>query len=352
MEYEVVIATCNRPNVLKVSIPLILMQDRPPLRLIIVDASDNHDEVRRAIANSIVGFSVDVKILRSHPNNALQRNIGIEHVSSPVVMFPDDDSLWWPGVAQGIMRIYERDKNGDIGGVCARPTKHPPPGIDLAENVGHKMRISDRVRQQIERVRHNFDNRFCPDPHWVHGKSRWNVRPMPDWLSNENAKLVEYMGGFRMSFRTEVLRQFGGFDEDLGRYVGWAACEDADASFKVLQKYLIVGAHNAKVFHYKSPNRRAGGFELGFITLFNRAYVISRYAPKGSVARSALKRFSIYKVMLYMLGTHTQFGRDRVRGCLLALRFINELLNTHSDCLRDRYLEFCKKALLQGGKDK
>ncbi|MCK4913149.1 MAG: glycosyltransferase [Planctomycetes bacterium] len=349
MDYDVVILTVNRPEVLKVSIPLILSQNRIPVRLIIVDASEDHSRTHASVIEAVGSCPIDLKILHSPGSSiTLARNIGLEHVISPVVMYPDDDALWWPGVAEAIMRIYERDEEGDIGGVCGRETMEPPPEVHLAKHGGNKMRISDRIRQRIERVRHKFDNRFCPDPLWVYGKSRWNVRPVPGWLSNENAKLVEYMGGTRMSFRTKILREFGGFDEDLGRFIGWASCEDADASFKILQKYLIVGAHNAEVFHYKAPARRAGGFKLGFIILFNRAYVISHYAQQGSVERRAVKRFGAYKLLLYMLVVHTAFGRERVRGTFRALQLMDKLLEARPEQLRQRYLELCQQNIGPG----
>ena len=49
MTYDVVIATRNRPEALRLSIPLILKQGRPPTKLIIVDASDDHQLIRKTI---------------------------------------------------------------------------------------------------------------------------------------------------------------------------------------------------------------------------------------------------------------------------------------------------------------
>jgi glycosyltransferase involved in cell wall biosynthesis len=347
MDYDVVIATRNRAEVLKISIPLILEQSRPPRKLIVVDSSDNHDLVGRTVQAVTSGSKVGLEILYSQKAcSAYQRNLGIERVESPVVMFPDDDSLWWPDVAEEIMSIYEQDTDGDIGGVCGRETIQPPPDIGVFGGNTYKMRLSDRMRQKIDRFRHKFDDKFCPDPLWIYGRSQWNVRPFPAWLSNVDAALVEFMGGFRMSFRTELIRKYG-FDEDLGAYVGYAAYEDADASFKVLREKIIVGAHNAHIYHYKAPVKRAGGFELGFILLFNRAYLICRFSPPDSAARKALKKFAIYKLAQYMLGMHSKYGRDRVRGVLKAIKAMKILLETPQDCLRERYLELSQKAILQ-----
>ena len=82
--------------------------------------------------------------------------------------------------------------------------------------------------------------------------ARYRTLPVPDWLSAENAVLVPWMTGFRMSFRTEVVRAVG-FDEALKRY---AVFEDVDASFRVLKTHVLVGARNAEIYHHKAPSRR------------------------------------------------------------------------------------------------
>lgn len=344
MDYDVVIATRNRPEALKLSIPLILTQERPPKKLIIVDASDDHQLICKTVKEALGACPVELVILNSQPNSARQRNIGLKYVESPIVMFPDDDSLWWPGVAEAIMRIYERDKNGVIGGVCAAMATQRNPEMHRVEEAGYKMRLSDRVRRQIGQAYNRF-TRFCYlDPLWLHGRSRLGVQPAPEWLSEENAVLVEHMGGYRMSFRTHVFEERG-FDEDLGAYVGYAKCEDTEFCFYVMRKKLLVGARNAKVFHYKFPSRRGAGFKLGFISQLNPAYIVCKHSPKGSIARRAIRPYSVYRLMQYMLGIHTQFGRELVRGMLLATCQIKELLQSPPNCLRECYLKLCKQAL-------
>lgn len=132
MNYDVIIATRNRSEALKLSIPLILQQGHPPQNLIIVDASDDHETVRETVIEIVGEFACSLKILHCRPNLPYQRNRGLEHVESPVVILPDDDSFWWSGVGEAIMRVYERDNDGDIGGVCAVATPTPPPGVAMA----------------------------------------------------------------------------------------------------------------------------------------------------------------------------------------------------------------------------
>jgi glycosyltransferase involved in cell wall biosynthesis len=331
---------------LGLSIPLILGQFRKPEQLIIVDASDDHEHVKRVVVEVAGDTSVELKIVYTKVNLSHQRNVGLEYVKSPVVMFPDDDSLWWPGFAEAIMHIYERDINGDIGGVCGRETIQPPPDVNIAVGNVYKMTISDRIRQKIGKLRHKFDYRFCPDPLWLYGRSRWNVHPLPKWFEEEDIALVEMMTGFRMTFRTEIIRECG-FDEDFCIHTGYSAYGDIMPSFHVLQTRLLVGAHRALVYHYRYPGERTSGFKFGFFTQLNRAYLVCRYSPPGSAARKALKRFAIYKAMQYALGVHSKYERDRVRGVLMALRFMGELLKAPPNQLRECYLESCQKAMLQ-----
>ncbi len=350
MNYDVVIATLNRPEVLKLSIPLILQQKRPPHKLIVVDASDNHKEVQEAVTEAVGESSCHLKIMHCRPNLSNQRNKGLRYVESPVVMFPDDDLLWWPNYADSIMRIYERDTNGDIGGVCSRLISTPPPEVQTITHKPYKMTVGDWLRQKTDRIRHKFDNRFCPDPLWIHGRSQWSVRPVPEWLGEENAALVELMGGARMSFRTEIIRQCQ-FDEDFCIHTGYSAYGDVMPSFYVLQDRLIIGARNAKAYHYRFPSPRISGFKFAFFTLFNRAYLICKYSPPSSKARRMLKRFGRYKLALYSTAMLDSYGRDRVRGTLVALKSINKLLNCPIDCLRECYLKICKKIMAQINRD-
>ena len=348
MDYDVVMPTKNRPDILRISLRLIVEQDPPPNNLIVVDSSEEqiHHQIVELSKKAAAGSKVETKVISSKVNSALQRNIGLEYVESPVVIFGEDDCLWWPGYAKAIMRIYDEDKDGDIGGVCGRETAEPPPGIDVNGDVAYKMSKADRIRQKIGGLRHKFDYKFFPDPLWIHGKSQWNVRPFPDCLRSIDSALVEFMGGGRSSFRTEVIKKYG-FDKELGTHTGYAAYEDADASFKILQEKLLVGAHDAHVCHYRAPGNRTGGFKLGFTLLFNRAYIICKYSPLGSRARKMLKRFGRYKLAIYSTAIFDSFGRDRIRGTLAALKSMDELLNYPADGLREKYLQICEKVINQ-----
>jgi len=344
MNYAVVIATRNRPEALKLSIPLIINQNRKPDKLIIVDSSDNHKNIEKTVLEAVGNNNINLEILQSKANLPHQRNVGLEHVESPVVIFPDDDSLWWMGVGEAIMRIYERDKNCEIGGVCASWETEPPPEARVVGSKRYRMKLSDRIKQKIGELRHRFDDFVCPNPMYVHGRRRWRGLSIPQWLEDENAVIIEYMNGLCMTFRTELVRKYG-FDGDLGLYTGWAPNEDIAASFAVMQERPLVRACCARVCHYTFPSLRGRGFKIGFTNQFNRAYVLCRYSPSGSSARKALRRFAFYKMLQYTLEMHSKFGRERLRGHIRAMFLMKKLLNTPLEDLRKCYLEICQKVL-------
>ncbi len=65
-------------------------------------------------------------VIESAAGSSTQRNAGLARVASPVVFFPDDDALWFPGFSSAVMRIYERDTDGLIGGVGGDESPFPP----------------------------------------------------------------------------------------------------------------------------------------------------------------------------------------------------------------------------------
>jgi len=344
MLYDVVIPTKNRPEALKLSIPLILGQSIPPKKLIIIDCSDDHQFIRKTVCNILDDSGVELIIEHSQPNLPQQRNIGLQHVESPIVFFPDDDSLWWPGTAEAILRVYQRDRDCQIGGVCPTWATEPPPDAGLSEDGQYQMTPIDRVKQKLGGWRHRLETFICPNPMYVQGRTAWSKLSVPEWLDEVNAVPIEYMNGLCMTFRTEVICKYN-FDADLGSYVGWAPCEDVAASFAVIQGLPVVRARDAMVCHYTFPSKRAGGFRAGFITQLNRTYVLSRYAATDSPARKALRRFSRYKAFQYALGCHSRYGRERLLGHIKAMSSTKKLLKLPKEVLRDSYLALSQQFL-------
>ena len=82
----------------------------------------------------------------------------------------------------------------------------------------------------LQPYRNYIENRFFPNPFGLIGVATWtdNIAVVDDM----NSKRVPHIRGFRMSFRTDAVRQVG-FDETLGYGVGYAYHEDLDVSLRV-----------------------------------------------------------------------------------------------------------------------
>ena len=131
MSYDCAIATRNRINALRASIPLILKQDVLPRRLIIVDASDDHESVSTELyeISERLGFKNTVVVKSDSVNSARQRNIGLQLVEAPIVMMPDDDSMWHAGFASRVLKIYEADVRRQVRRRYGRRRSCAAPGI-------------------------------------------------------------------------------------------------------------------------------------------------------------------------------------------------------------------------------
>ena len=214
-------------------------------------------------------------------------------MTAPVVLLPDDDSIVFDGYARAILDAYEADTEGRVGGVCGVEVSRAPG--NLGGLNAYRMERGMRLQQRIGQHRTRFERRLFVDPFVLHGRDAWSGRPVPPWMRELDCVPVEWMTGFRMSFRTDVIRAIG-FDEALARY---AVFEDIEASFAVLRDHLIVGAHRARVLHYRAPGSRGSLRELGVTQVLNRTYVVCKHAAPGSEARRRLRSYAAYKCLQY-----------------------------------------------------
>lgn len=340
--YSTIVATRNRPDALALSLPLILAQSRPPESVLVVDSSDDPRPNAGLVAQLAAGAKMPVAHRTSAPGLPLQRNIGLVGITSDVTLFPDDDSLLFPDAMEHAMRIYDLDTAGRVGGVRTAEARSAPPGVlntpVRAAGSAYKMRTTDRIKALISRRRYALEAKLFPEPFAVIGaRMTARIGTMPEALASEGAVTIPWMTGFRMSFRTALIRARG-FNENLGRY---ALFEDIDASLGILQGgHLLIGAPKAKIFHHKAPERRANGATIGAMHVLNRAYVVARTGETDPATRRMTRRYLAYKIAQYASGAMSEFGRNRLAGALAAYRGTNEILTAPPESLDATYLRW------------
>lgn len=322
MTYDIVIATRDRQSVLPLSIPLMLRQSVPPARVIVVDSSSDHVLTRLEVERCTSEWASQggiVEVIRSAPGLCRQRNEGLMRVTADVTMYPDDDALWFDGFAAAVMDVYRRDTERRIAAVCGAPIAESP--VPLLSGSPHKVSLKDVVRGKAQPLFDAMDKKLAPDPFVVYGASLFHKAQLPDWFAQNDVVPVEWMTGFRMSFRTEVVRQHG-FEPAFRDY---SLFEDVDASFAAAQYGLVVGARRAKVYHYRVPGKRGDGREMGFTQLLNRAYIILKYVEDEAYYQPILFRFLRSKIARYALAAASRFGRERLTGAVAGYRAAKEL---------------------------
>lgn len=350
--FSTVIVTRNRADVLALALPLHIAQSRLPEKLLIVDSSDDPEPNRRYVESLAQSSPFPIVHQLSTPGISFQRNIGTYQIDSDVIFMPDDDSLLHPGAVGEILRLYDLDTDRRIGGVCGLESRTPPPGTldspasgDRGAAAGqpvYRKRRADRLKSRLTPYVNRFENRHFPDPMKHVARRLQKPLAVPDWLAGEQAVPVEWMPGFRMSFRTDCLQAVG-FNELLGRY---SLFEDVDAGLGVLGNgRLLVGAHRAHIYHHRSPENRSNGRTMGAIQILNRAYVTCRHGPADAERDRTIRNYSRFRLLQFrVMGSRNSFERDRFEGASAAVDRLPRLLSGHSD-LDAAYLEIRREIL-------
>lgn len=335
LSYAVVVATRNRLESLGASLPTFAGQSLPAGKIVVVDRSDDHGAVRDYCTSFAAQSPVPLEIVQGTvANSAAQRNQGLVHVTEDVTIFPDDDVLWYPNTAQKIIDVYADDTNRRYGAVSASDV-YQPPGADAADVPEKRNRLTENP--VVMRIRNKLEAAAVPQPFEVYGVERTDqLRPLAlaDGLAHP---LVPTIGGYRMSFRTDLAKALG-FDDVLGSRIGYAIHEDKDLALRVLREgYLIAGADEARVFHNSHPSKRADGFKYGFFHILNYLFVCCKVFEPESRARVITKRYLRYKVALYSLRLHDRYSREVFRGARAALSGYSMMADSSVDELANQY---------------
>lgn len=316
--FDVVIATRNRPEALHLSLPLLIAQSERAQRIVVIDSSDNPDPVQQVIAQQ------GVPIAYEHSARGLthQRNLGLRHVTAPVVFFPDDDSLCHPGTTEAMMRIYSRDPDHRIAGVCAANAPESP-----IRTEGYDMQRDHRRAARHMSLRNRVEKRVTDlNPFLALARVLQRPHPVPDWLAQEDAVPVEWMTGFRMSFRTDAIID-DGFEET---FRGYGLYEDIDASFKAMRHGLLVGANRARIHHHRFPGGRPDPFNFALMTVLNRAFVMARHShghPEARMLRRKTRNYALARMGMLVPKLSSRSARAGFRGTRTALGAIDALFD-------------------------
>lgn len=114
MNFSVIVPTCNRLALLKLSLESLFQQDYPNYEIVVVNdgsTDGTHEYLQR--------LSSDGKIIYHYHNNsglAATRKAGLEHASGKWIAFTDDDCILPRDWIASIARQLERPEIAGVGG--------------------------------------------------------------------------------------------------------------------------------------------------------------------------------------------------------------------------------------------
>ena len=247
---SVVIATRDRPEVLRGTLASLARCDPPPAETLVVDGG-------RDPATEEVARAASVRHVRSEPGLTVQRNAGLDQVDGDVVVFLDDDVEVDPGLFAALAGAY-RDP----------------------EVVGATGRVDEPDLRRFGNTRSAW-RRLLPGGGSEGRMTRFGYpRRIQDPTVERD---VEYMLGCLMSARRDVAARLR-FDERLRDY---ALLEDEDFSYRLSRTGRVRYVPSARIVHRRvgAESEVARAYEFGRTVVVNRAYLFRKSFRRTPLAR-------------------------------------------------------------------
>lgn len=222
----VVIATRNRPAPLKACLASLATQSLTPHAVVIVDSSDA-TETQDLVAALAAEYPLHLVYIHTDAASAAgQRNLGAEQVDEDLVFFLDDDVVLEPAFIAEIVKLFEDDPEGQIGGVSGTIVNTvfvEPRGIN-------RLLLGACVGQ----FRETYAGKVLgPAVNFLPADAPGSIQRV-DWLPSTAC-----------AYRTAVFRshRFG------DTFEGYSFAEDLHLSSRVAQTHRLMNTSRARLFH-------------------------------------------------------------------------------------------------------
>lgn len=249
--FSIVINTLNRATLLSDAIQGVFQLDYPAFELIVVNgpSTDRSEEVLAQWQGKIKHLRCDA------PNLSVSRNVGIEAADGDVVAFLDDDAVPHPKWLRYLSRHYTNPTTGGVGGYTV-------------DNTG--------VRWQVRKtVCDRFGNAYFPDDLFDERALNFAGTPLYPSLLGTNS-----------SFRTEALREIGGFDHTFAYLLDETdvCLRLVDAGWHVLYEPAAIVFHQFAESHIRSHTRKP---KTLYPSVVSKTYFINRHGQKEGFGKVA-----------------------------------------------------------------
>ena len=345
LNWALVVATYNREDVLPRCLRLAAAQSRPPLEIIVIDASPGWESTRERVLGEIAPLWPGIRwryVKAERRSLTFQRNQGAREVSAGVVFFFDDDSLMYSDCAAEIMRVYDADLDRSVAGINATNMGVPPDGpgshmkateFTTAKNYGHVARWARRWLR-AEDIHVPYDRPL-------------DARPLPAVVAALPIDRWVTAAGWGMTFRREIVLAEP-FEEIL---INYAAGEDTDMGFRAQRHGVYVAARDARLCHLGHATGRAPTFVWAVCNMLNPV-VLSALNSTDRRRLPMLHRQMLARRVLLSVAKDVYYGRwtlPTARGAVVALSMVGTVFLKSEQGLRSWYPKFQRDLYKRAG---
>lgn len=335
------IATYNRHDVLMQCLRLAVAQTRPPIEVIVVDASKDWDVTRDKVMAELAPNHPDIKWVYEparRPSAAVQRNQASDLATADVVFLFDDDSFMYPTAAEEIMKLYDADSDDQVAGVAAALAAKPPPDAvdEKAVEEIEAARVAPTVKNyslftRLVRGVLNADHMFVPYD------EDFPENPVPESLKHLHVGRRKLMAGMTMTARRDWLveHRFSEILADRGP-------EDSDISYRLSRRGAVLTALDAKVFHVGSPSGRFSSYSREALGFLGPIVLHRQYSTDLARTRREQKKMLRGRAMVGLLKDlkNKEFDLPRFRGTRFAVKHMDKVLDMTPEEIEAWYPQF------------
>lgn len=278
---SVVTPTLRRPVEVVELLANLTEQTLRPIEAILVDgAPDDEQETAQAVETVLTGDRkppFPVHYVRHGGGTAIQRNVGIDRAVGDLVALVDDDVRLEPGYLAAMVEVFERDTEGEVGGVAGyRTNQHF--AIDSVERWRWYRRLG--LLRVFEPGRYDFE---CGYP--------INANMQPPF---EGTREVDFMTTACAVWRREVFDSGLRFDHFFRDY---GVLEDAHFALRAGRRWRLLQCGTARCRELSSPRGRENRRRIGAKSVVNYYYVFKEAAGPLSLAQ----RFRFWRFQAFEL---------------------------------------------------
>jgi len=251
---SVVTPTLHRPQEVAGLLENLAQQTVLPYEIILVDGAPSEErETEEVVRLKAKDLPFQVLYVRQGGGTAIQRNVGIDLAWGDFVAFIDDDVRLEADFFERIMEVFDKDPNGEVGGIVGyRTNAH----FRLKDQQRWRWYRRLRLLSTYEPGRYDFQNGYPI-----------NANMQPPFRGTRE---VDFMTTACAVWRRQVFDSGLRFDPFFRDY---GVLEDAHFSLRAGRRWRLLQCGDARCVELHSPHGRVDRRRIGYKCVVNYYYV-------------------------------------------------------------------------------